>query len=76
MLGASDSDEVLSVHPLSQLLGGATVKSLLSDGGRLQLHLVAAIRGAQISITGLVLSASSPNIIMSLVAPKTSKRGT
>ena len=28
----------------------------------LQLHLVAGMRGAQISITGLVLSASSPNI--------------
>ena len=28
----------------------------------LRFHLVAGIRGAQISITGLVLSASSPNI--------------
>ena len=42
---------------------GQRLQSLLSAGNRLQLHLVAGIRGAQISITqAMYRSASSPGI--------------
>ena len=53
VVGLVRDDACLSGHPLSHLLGGAAVsmQSLLSVKCRLQIHLVAGIRDAQISIT-------------------------
>ena len=64
-------DDALSTKPVMLIWAplipatrwSCSQQSLLSVGGRLQLHLVAGIRGAQISITQVMYrSASSPNI--------------
>ena len=55
----------VSGHPLSELLCGAAVgpQLIAITAHCAQLHLVAGIRGARISITGLVVSASSRLIV-------------
>ena len=50
-------------------LGSCSQQLLLSVGGRLLLHLVAGIRDAQVSITGLVVIASSPKYKVSVAPP-------